>query len=405
MQLSPSAIADALLFSVVRTQAEALQIAPTRGGVHVVTLDHPRGMVTCLELKSLQADAVVARLALIGGLDFTARDERFANLEVELDGKRHPVTLSIRSGQGHLEAYIRRAMPQAVSETRRYGVQTPPEWIGDYRILDELGRGALGVVYRAEHRLLKKTAAIKLWSLPNTQTAKANAALLREARAAAATRHGGVVDVYDILRLPDGRIAMVMELLEGETLSARIARTGALEPTECIQIARAIADVLAATHNAGIVHRDLKPENVFLLPDGRVKVLDFGAALSATRPDEKAGTLGTPWYMAPEQAMGNPPDRRSDLYSLGCVLFEMLTGNCPYDAPDPRAVIAKHIEEPIPTPESPLGPLPEALERSVMRALAKYPEQRPQDAREFAAELDAILAALARPGWRRWLAL
>ena len=163
--------------------------------------------------------------------------------------------------------------------------------------------------------------------------------------------------------------------------------------------------MLDATHSAGIVHRDLKPENVFLLPDGRVKVLDFGAALSSARPDEKAGTLGTPWYMAPEQAYGNPPDRRSDLYSLGCVLFEMLTGNCPYDASDPRAVIAKHIEEPMPTPESPLGPLPEALERTVMRALAKYPEQRHQDARELARELDAVLAAMARPGWRRWLAL
>jgi serine/threonine-protein kinase len=371
----------------------------------VVTLEFPRGLVNCLELKSPLADAVVARLALLGALDFTARDERFANFSVELDGKPHPVALSIRSGQGHLEAYLRRAMPTVVSETHRYGLQAAPEAIGDYKILEELGRGALGVVYRAEHRLLKKVAAIKLWSLPNTQTSKANAALLREARAAAATRHPGVVDVYDILRLPDGRIAMVMELLDGETLSSRIARVGALEPGDAVQIARSIADVLDATHSAGIVHRDLKPENVFLLPDGRVKVLDFGAALSSARPDEKAGTLGTPWYMAPEQAYGNPPDRRSDLYSLGCVLFEMLTGNCPYDATDPRAVIAKHIEEPVPTPESPLGPLPEALERTVMRALAKYPEQRPQDARELARELDAVLAAMARPGWRRWLAL
>jgi serine/threonine protein kinase len=406
VQLSPAAIADALLFALFRTDAEALQIAPSRGGSHVVTLDYPRGLVTCLELRSAQADAVVARLALIGGVDFTARDERFANFELELDGKRHPITLSIRSGQGHLEAYLRRAMPQAVAqEGRRYGVQSPPEIIGDYKILEELGRGALGVVYRAEHRLLKRPAAIKLWSLPNTQTAKANAALLREARAAAATRHPGIVDVYDILRMPDGRIAMVMELLEGETLSTRIARVGALEPSDSITIARAIADVLTATHGAGIVHRDLKPENVFLLPDGRVKVLDFGAALSAARPEEKAGTLGTPWYMAPEQAMGNPPDRRSDIYSLGCVLFEMLTGHCPYDAPDPRAVIAKHIEDPVPTPESPLGPLPESLERMVVRTMAKYPEQRPQDARELLNELDAVASAMARPGWRRWLAL
>lgn len=405
LQLSPTAVADALLYAVIRTHAEAIQVAPARGGAHVVTLEFPRGLVNCLELKAGLGDAVVARLALLAQLDFTARDERFANFSIELEGKRHPVTLSIRSGKGHLEAYLRRAMPTVASDTQRYGTHSTPQSIGDYKILEELGRGALGVVYRAEHRLLKKVAAIKLWSLPNTQTSKANAALLREARAAAATRHPGVVDVYDILRLPDGRIAMVMELLDGETLSSRISRVGALEPNDAVQIARAIADVLDATHSAGIVHRDLKPENVFLLPDGRVKVLDFGAALSSARPDEKAGTLGTPWYMAPEQAYGNPPDRRSDLYSLGCVLFEMLTGQCPYDATDPRAVIAKHIEEPVPTPESPLGPLPEALERTVMRALAKYPEQRHQDAREFARELDAVLAAMARPGWRRWLAL
>ena len=405
-QPSPTAVADALLYAVIRTDADAIHLTPSRGGSHAVTLEVPRGLVTCLDLKSALADAVVARLALIGQLDFTASDERFANFNVQLDGKEHAFTLSVRSGQGHLEAYLRRAMVTvSANDNGRANVAATPEAIGDYEILEELGRGALGVVYRAEHRLLKKPVAIKLWSLPNTQTSKANAALLREARAAAATRHPGVVDVYDILRLPDGRIAMVMELLEGETLSERIGRVNALEPSEAVVIARQIADVLDATHGAGIVHRDLKPDNVFLLPDGRLKVLDFGAALSAARPEEKAGTLGTPWYMAPEQAYGNPPDRRSDIYSLGCVLFEMLSGRCPYDASDPRAVIAKHIEEPVPTPESPDGPLSEALERTIMRAMAKYPEQRQQDAKELVRELDAVLAAMTRPGWRRWLAL
>jgi serine/threonine protein kinase len=109
--------------------------------------------------------------------------------------------------------------------------------------------------------------------------------------------------------------------------------------------------------------------------------------------------------MAPEQAMGNPPDRRSDIYSLGCVLFEMLTGNCPYDATDGRVVMAKHLEDPVPTPESPSGPLPEALERSVMRALAKQPDQRHQTAAELARELGQAGATMARPGWRKWLAL
>jgi serine/threonine-protein kinase len=198
---------------------------------------------------------------------------------------------------------------------------------------------------------------------------------------------------------------MVMELLEGETLASRIARVGALDPGESVRIARSIADVLEATHAAGIIHRDLKPENVFILPDTRIKVLDFGAALSDTKPNEKAGTLGTPWYMAPEQAMGNPPDRRSDIYSLGCVLFEMLTGNCPFDATDGRVVMAKHIEDPVPTPESPSGPLPEGLERTVMRMLSKQPDQRHQNAAELLRDLNLAGNTMARPGWRKWLAL
>jgi serine/threonine protein kinase len=396
---------DALLYAMVRTDAEALQLTPARGSTHTVVLDFPRGSVVCMDLESTVADATVARFALLAGLDFTARDERFGQFRARVMSTSQRFQVSVRPGEGHLSLYVRRVQPESVIEVRSTPSTRTPETVGDYRILEELGRGALGVVLKAEHKLLKKPAAIKLWSLPNTQTSKANAALLREARAASATRHPGVVDVYDILRLPDGRIAMVMELIDGETLANRIARLGALDPTEAVRVARSVADVLDATHAAGIVHRDLKPENIFLLPDGRVKVVDFGAALSDTRPNEKAGTLGTPWYMAPEQALGNPPDRRSDIYSLGCVLFEMVTGRCPYDAADGRVVMAKHIEDPIPVPESPSGPIPEALERTILRSLSKQPDQRQQTAVELGRELDGIAAAMSRPGWRKWLAL
>jgi len=396
---------DALLYAMVRTEAEALQLAPARGNTHTVVLDFARGSVVCMDLESTVADAVVARFALLAGLDFTARDERFGQFRARVLNTAQRFQVSVRPGEGHLSLYVRRVQPETVIEVRSTPSTRTPDTVGDYRILEELGRGALGVVLRAEHKLLKKPAAIKLWSLPNTQTSKANAALLREARAASATRHPGVVDVYDILRLPDGRIAMVMEMIDGETLANRIARVGALDPNEAVRIARSVTDVLDATHAAGIVHRDLKPENIFLLPDGRIKVVDFGAALSDTRPNEKAGTLGTPWYMAPEQALGNPPDRRSDIYSLGCVLFEMVTGRCPFDAADGRVVMAKHIEDPIPVPESPSGPIPEALERTITRSLAKQPDQRQQNAVELGRELDAIAAAMSRPGWRKWLAL
>jgi serine/threonine protein kinase len=404
-RLTPTAVSDALLLALVSTDAEALQLAAGRGQTHVAVLEFARGSVVCLELDSSMADAVVARLALLASLDFTARDERYAAFQTRCNGSVHQLSLSVRPGDGHLGAYLRKVSAASQVVLRSSASAKIPETIGDYRIVEELGRGALGVVLRAEHQLLKKPAAIKLWSLPNTQTAKANAALLREARAASATRHPGVVDVYDILRLPDGRIAMVMELLEGQSLGVKLARDGAFEPSEAVRVARAIADVLEATHAAGIIHRDLKPENVFLLRDGRIKVLDFGAALSDSKPNEKAGTLGTPWYMAPEQALGNRPDRRADVYSLGCVLFEMLTGNCPFDSSDARVVMAKHLEDPVPTPESPFGPLPEALERCVMRALAKPPDQRQQSASELARELEQASSTMTRPGWRKWLAL
>ncbi len=403
--MTPSAVADALLLGLLRSDAEAFHIAKSQGPKHTVTFDFERGAMTCLELPSALGDAVIARLALVGTLDFTASDERFGILHVDDARGTHRVTLSVRSQAGHLAAYVRRMEPQAEQATHRRGRQASErlDHIGDYVLLEEIGRGGAGTVFRAEHRLLKKQAAIKLWNLPNTAM-EGNAALLREARAANAMRHPGIVDVYDLLRLPDGRVAMVMELLQGETLAKHIQRAGALHPVEALRLARAIAEIFQATHAAGIVHRDLKPDNVFVLSDARIKVLDFGAASNVLVPEEASNTLGTPSYMAPEQALGQRPDRRSDIYSLGCVLFEMLTGNCPYQDRDPRAVMIQHIQAPIPTPVSPFGPLPEVLERSVLRALAKEPERRHQSIVELSQELELADAALSRHGWRKWLA-
>ena len=280
--------------------------------------------------------------------------------------------------------------------------------VGNYVVERELGAGGMGTVYEAVHPLLGRKVAIKVLHDEQAADAETVARFFQEAKAAAEVGHEHIIEVIDFGEAAVGTwkvVYLMMELLDGESLGAKIARVGAFDPTEAVRVARAIADVLEATHAAGIIHRDLKPENVFLLADGRIKVLDFGAALSDNKPNEKAGTLGTPWYMAPEQAMGNPPDRRSDIYSLGCVLFEMITGNCPFDASDGRVVMAKHIEDPVPTPESPTGPLPEGLERAIMRSLAKHPDQRQQTAAEFGRELSQAGAAMTRPGWRKWLAL
>jgi serine/threonine protein kinase len=399
----PRLMADLLLFSLLESDAELLELAPVHDERHMVSLTLSRGPLGCLELNSDLADAVAARLALIAGLDFTSGEDRHGRIALELGGKSREVHVSLRARGGHLSVELRR--PGTMRAYQRTSSLEKPASVADYVLLDELGRGALGVVYRAKHRLLGREAAVKIWSLPNTSLGRANAALLREARAAAATRHPGVVEVYDVLHLEDGRVAMVMELLHGETLAARIMRVNALTPGEALDVAVRVVEVMEATQAHGIVHRDIKPDNVFLTLDGRVKVLDFGAAMHEAHGDERPGTLGTPWYMAPEQAEGGKPDRRGDIYSFGCVLYEMLTGRCPFDHQDPRIVILRHREDPVPVPASPYGALPEALERTIQRALDKRPEGRQQSAAELLAELRAVMFAMQRPGFRKWLPL
>jgi serine/threonine protein kinase len=396
---SPRLVADLLLFSVLETDASLLDVVPGFGFAHQVSVVLARGPISCWELDSNLADAAIARVALLSGLDFTSGEERNGRIRLACRGVQHELSVSVRALSGHLALELRR--PRVISRKLRPGVHKP-EFVGDYVLRNELGRGALGTVYRAEHRLLGRPAAIKIWSLPDTALARANAALFREARAAAATKHPGVVEVHDLLVLDDGRAAVIMELLEGETLTMRLHRERSFAPLTAVKLARRVAEVLEATSARGIVHRDIKPENIFLLADGRLKLLDFGAALHE-QGNERAGTLGTPWYMAPEQAYGGAPDRRSDIYSLGCVLFELISGQCPFDDTDPDAVMRMHRDLPVPLLSSRHGPIPEALQRTVSRALEKTPERRQQSASELLLELQQIEEALTRPGFRRWL--
>jgi serine/threonine-protein kinase len=222
-----------------------------------------------------------------------------------------------------------------------------------------------------------------------------------EAKAATAIRHPGIIEVYDFGYTPDGTAYLVMELLSGEVLSARIA-DGVLAEGEAAQIARGIASALGAAHDKGIVHRDLKPDNVFLVPDPelplgvRPKVLDFGVAkLGDHLPQELRHTvtgalMGTPLYMAPEQARAaGRIDHRADLYSLGCILYEMLAGRPPFVAQGAGEIIALHLfAEPAPIQASP------DVEAIVMRLLAKEPEQRHASAAEVVQALGDVLARM-----------
>jgi tRNA A-37 threonylcarbamoyl transferase component Bud32 len=225
--------------------------------------------------------------------------------------------------------------------------------IRGYRVLRLLGEGGMGRVYLAEDETLQRRVAIKMISPRLAGKGAAHARFLREARAMAGVEHANIVRIYGFGEA-EGQAYFVMEYVEGETLSTRLDRAVRLTVAEALRIARESAQALAAAWRRGIVHRDVKPSNILLDGEDHVKVADFGLARLAGAASEDssqtgAGTvLGTPHYMAPEQARGEPGDFRSDIYSLGVVLYEMLGGQKPFVGGSPVEVIAKHLSEPLP---------------------------------------------------------
>jgi serine/threonine protein kinase len=285
--------------------------------------------------------------------------------------------------------------------------------LGSYRILGEISTGGMGTVYRAEHVLLGRPAAVKLLRPDLTTSAALVQRFVNEAKAVTACKHPGIVEVYDFDYTPDGRAFFVMELLEGEPLARRLARTRLTEP-EVAAFAHGIASALKAAHRVGVVHRDLKPDNVFLVPDpdggpDRTKVLDFGIAKLAdpsrsSRGNTQTGTLiGTPLYMAPEQARAaGAIDQRADLYSLGCIVYHMLVGRPPFVAEGGGEIIALQMFGQV-EPPSQLAPVTPEMEHLVLRLLEKEPADRFQNAGELVLALAALDPRLARswPGTAR----
>ena len=258
--------------------------------------------------------------------------------------------------------------------------------MGRYRIVGELGRGGMGVVYRAEDERLGRSVALKFLPTHLRADADANERLMVEARAAAALDHPNVCTVYEVAETEDGRAYIAFACYDGQTLAERL-ETGPLAVDEAVRIARGVAAGLAAAHERGVVHRDLKPSNVFLTEDGTAKVLDFGIArvrgVALTAP---GATPGTVEYGAPETTRGHA-DERSDVWSLGVVLHEMLTGRRPFHAPYPAAVLYAVLHED-PPPPSALNPaVPPEVDAVVARCLAKDPDGRYPDAAALAAAL------------------
>jgi tRNA A-37 threonylcarbamoyl transferase component Bud32 len=279
--------------------------------------------------------------------------------------------------------------------------------IASYRILGPIGEGGMGVVYRAEHVLLKRPAAIKLLQPELTQNQDMVARFFNEARAATAIRHPGIVEVFDFGVGSDGVAYIVMELLDGESLARRLGRGGPIPALRAIQLGRQIAGALAAAHGQGIIHRDLKPDNVFLVADPevpggeRIKLLDFGIAKLAAEPTNMTKTrtgalMGTPTYMAPEQCRGVQVDHRADLYSLGCILFECVCGRPPFVGEGVGDVLSAHIHVPPPAPRQ-LALVPPTLDALILRLLAKAPGDRPGTAGQVIHELDGAAVDATLP--------
>jgi tetratricopeptide (TPR) repeat protein/predicted Ser/Thr protein kinase len=246
----------------------------------------------------------------------------------------------------------------------------PGDTIARYRVLAQIGKGGMGVVYRAEDTRLRRPVALKF--LPDSVDDARKHRFINEARAAALARHPNICPIYDI-EDADGEIFIVMALIEGETLSRRIAR-GPIPPGEAAAIAAQVAAGLACAHDQGIVHRDIKSSNIMIDGSGHVSIMDFGLALApdAMRLTSEGSSIGTPDYMSPEQSQGREVDRRTDLWSLGVVLFEMLTGALPFRREHRAALIHAILNDPIPE----MAAIPESLQRVVRKALARDPKDR-----------------------------
>jgi serine/threonine-protein kinase len=437
-------LADFMLLSIVQG-AVTLAVIEPGDRASTVTLEKQGIRVASFEVASEVATATCLRLAIAARLELAARagtaegDANVARVPVRCDPDVGEVLVSLVARGAGVEAEVRAltvngkapvvARSIALKRCRKCAAYQPaqastcegdggalvevedrPEpggTIGQYLVGARIGEGGDGVVFKGKHAVIGRPVAIKLLSRAYGEPDARR--FFSEARATSKLRHPNVIEVTDFGLLSTGRPYIVMEELKGQSLYARLDAEPLPDPIFALRVAREIARGLAAAHEAGVVHNDLKPSNVMLLEGStdeapRVKVLDFGAASHVGRTQEGEGGMifGTAQYMSPEHGSGLPTDPRSDLYALGVLLYEMLSGAVPFEG-EPADVMRNHMFAAVPPVSRPGAAFPPAVTRTVARCLRKSAEERPQSANELGSDLTAAISALERPVWRRWL--
>ncbi|HEX7703097.1 MAG TPA: serine/threonine-protein kinase [Kofleriaceae bacterium] len=386
-------LADAILHAALGADADRVWIdpVPLAEACYMVSVERRAKVISTATLDEETARGVIARFAMIAEVDMTSPKPSTGAAKVRRGDQAYEVVVMVRPGaQPRAEIMLQR---DSRSKNEHYRNLTAGDIVDHYRVVERLGSGGMGRVYRVDHITLGRPYALKvLHSEVLQRDPRSIDRFVREARAASRIRHPNIIDVFDFGYLLDGRPYFVMELLEGESLGDVIDHGGPIEPERALSFVKQLSGALCAAHEAGVIHSDVTPSNILVTAD-HVKLVDFGLAelLESQIIDETAThVMGTPRYVAPERLLGRAATEACDQYALGIVMFEMIAGITPFHAPDLRALCKQHISEPVPELLSPFGPLPAELDRFISRCLAKSPAHRFPTMASFAAELDRV---------------
>ena len=386
-------LADAILHAALAADADRVWIdpVPLAESCYMVSVERRAKVISTATIDEETARGVIARLSMIAEVDMTSTKPSTGAAKVRRGEATYELVVMVRPGpQPRAELMLQR---DSRTKTDRYRNLMTGDIVDHYRVVERLGSGGMGRVYRADHITLGRPYALKvLHSEVLVRDPRSIDRFVREARAASRIQHPNIIDVFDFGYLADGRPYFVMELLAGESLGDVIDRNGPLAPEVALDYTKQLCAALCAAHDAGVIHSDVTPSNILVTPD-RVKLVDFGLAelMESQIIDETAThVMGTPRYVAPERLLGRAATEQCDQYALGIVMFEMIAGMTPFHAADLRALCKQHISEPVPELLSPFKPLPIELDRFMSRCLAKSPAHRFPNMASFAAELDRI---------------